>query len=126
MAGALGQEVELSTSEAEGGGARQGGSTEKDQAMASWGEDKDTVHRHKGCWEVLQRGPRCRQGCCPGSTTKKQVKEVPVACDLTGKRAPQMKTSCWENKSWQCLEVQMPTLSLQCHSQIYRRLYRSP
>lgn len=110
----------MSTSVAEGRGARQGGITEEDQAIASRGEDKGTVHRHKGCWEVL---PRCRQGCCLGGTTKKQVKEVPVACDLTGKRAPQMRTSCWENKAWQCLVVQMPTVSLQCHSQIYRWLY---
>lgn len=91
--------------------------------MASPGEGKGTVHWHRGCWEVLQRGPRCRQGCCPGSTTNKQVREVPVACDLTGKRAPQLRTSCWENEAWQCLMVQMPTVSLQCHLQIYRWLY---
>lgn len=102
-----GQEVELSTSVAEGGGARRGGSTEEDQAMASRGGDKGTVHHHKGCREILQRGPRCRQGCCPGSTTEKQVKEVPVACDLRQKGTTD-ENKPWENEPWSCLVAQMP------------------
>lgn len=90
--------------------------------MASQGEDKGAVHWHKGCWEVLQRGPRCRQGYCPGSTTK-QVKEVPVACDLTGKRAARIRTSHWTPGSVWWFRCH------QCHSsvtQIYRWLYPPP